>query len=83
MLSIQGLGGAKGEKKLLGTFTYRNDGPMLQVFAVDTVEEYYRKIRLEVLSNYGNKLYTCLYRFRAHGTPMRVRVAPPEPVVSK
>jgi len=27
-------------------------------------------VELRVLSNHGHQLYTCLYRFRVHGTPM-------------
>ena len=30
---------------------------------------YLRFIKVEILSNRGNKDYTCLYRFRVHGVP--------------
>lgn len=29
-----------------------------------------RKARLEILSNHGHTSYTCLYRFRVHGSPL-------------
>uniref|UniRef100_A0A3P8Q8N5 SUN domain-containing protein n=1 Tax=Astatotilapia calliptera TaxID=8154 RepID=A0A3P8Q8N5_ASTCA len=43
--------------KLLGTYTYDQDGDAVQTFAVS------------VLSNWGHEEYTCMYRFRVHGTP--------------
>lgn len=43
----------------------------LQTFAVqqNPYEKYFRFIKVEILSNRGNKDYTCLYRFRVHGVP--------------
>lgn len=43
----------------------------IETFAVqqNPYEKYFRFIKIEVLSNYGNKDYTCLYRFRVHGKP--------------
>uniref|UniRef100_A0A3Q3A4F9 SUN domain-containing protein n=1 Tax=Kryptolebias marmoratus TaxID=37003 RepID=A0A3Q3A4F9_KRYMA len=48
------------EGKLLGSFTYEEDGEDLQTFSVS------------VLSNWGHPDYTCMYRFRVHGTPSDV-----------
>jgi hypothetical protein len=30
---------------------------------------YSNVVRLEILSNYGHPLYTCLYKLKVHGTP--------------
>ena len=34
----------------------------------------YRFMRLDVLSNYGNANYTCIYRFRVHGSKVCLSV---------
>ncbi|KAL6075614.1 Secreted beta-glucosidase sun1 [Balamuthia mandrillaris] len=63
----------------LGEYTYDINGRQVQTFSVDNKDKIpargFKAIRLEVLSNYGNKDYTCVYRFRVHGTP-----ATPTPV---
>ncbi|XP_028817315.1 SUN domain-containing protein 1 isoform X6 [Denticeps clupeoides] len=58
------------EGKLLGQYTYKDDGETLQTNPV-TVENHqaFRIIELRVLSNWGHPEYTCLYRFRVHGDP--------------
>ncbi|KAK9885155.1 hypothetical protein WA026_010666 [Henosepilachna vigintioctopunctata] len=66
---VFGLNDAKTEKTLLGTFTYNNEGEAIQNFPLNnplfwnTEFEY---IELEILNNYGNPLYTSIYRFRVH-----------------
>ncbi|XP_064635667.1 SUN domain-containing protein 1-like [Lineus longissimus] len=65
--------GLKSEHDLegqeLGNFTYNDDGPPIQFFSIEP-----RNIKptpiieLKIHSNHGNKDYTCLYRFRVHGT---------------
>lgn len=61
----------KDEGKLLGEYTYDSDGDPLQYFPVQIVsEDYFSVVELKILSNWGNQKYTCLYRFRVHGTPL-------------
>lgn len=56
----------------LGSYEYRQDGEPLQYFSVDSdatgADEYFPLIELKINSNHGNMHYTCLYRFRVHGT---------------
>ena len=55
----------------LGRFTYDNMGEPLQFFDVGNVgdEMSFDFVELNILSNHGNANYTCLYRFRVHGSP--------------
>ncbi|XP_037836801.1 SUN domain-containing protein 1 isoform X8 [Kryptolebias marmoratus] len=61
------------EGKLLGSFTYEEDGEDLQTFSVsEENHESFQIIEVQVLSNWGHPDYTCMYRFRVHGTPSDV-----------
>ena len=54
---------------VLGNFTYKDDNNPVQTFFVDTTfSEPLELVELKVLSNHGHPVYTCLYRFRVHGT---------------
>ncbi|XP_078135857.1 uncharacterized protein LOC144536536 isoform X2 [Sander vitreus] len=56
--------------KLLGFFTYDEDGEALQTYAVtEENDRAFQIIEVQVLSNWGHQEYTCMYRFRVHGTP--------------
>lgn len=56
--------------KLLGQYTYQEDGESLQTFPVtEQNERAFQIIEVRVLSNWGHPEYTCLYRFRVHGEP--------------
>ncbi|XP_034049396.1 SUN domain-containing protein 1-like [Thalassophryne amazonica] len=58
------------EGKLLGSYTYDVEGEAVQTYP--TSEENsraYQIIKVQVLSNWGSEDYTCMYRFRVHGTP--------------
>uniref|UniRef100_A0A3P8XI60 SUN domain-containing protein n=1 Tax=Esox lucius TaxID=8010 RepID=A0A3P8XI60_ESOLU len=58
------------EGKLLGSYTYQEDGDSLQTYPVtEENDRAYQIIEVRVLSNWGNPEYTCLYRFRVHGQP--------------
>ncbi|XP_076844733.1 SUN domain-containing protein 1 isoform X4 [Brachyhypopomus gauderio] len=58
------------EGKLLGDYTYQEDGEGLQTFPVmENNDTAFQIIELRVLSNWGHPEYTCLYRFRVHGDP--------------
>ncbi|XP_053348560.1 SUN domain-containing protein 2 isoform X2 [Clarias gariepinus] len=60
----------KEEGKLLGTFTYDQDGESIQTFVVQHPQsEVYGLVELRILSNWGHPEYTCVYRFRVHGQP--------------
>ncbi|XP_069543845.1 SUN domain-containing protein 1-like [Brachyistius frenatus] len=70
--SVYGLG-EDGEDggTLLGRFTYEQDGDALQTYAVsEENHEAFQVIEVQVLSNWGHLEYTCMYRFRVHGTPV-------------
>ncbi|NWU97532.1 SUN2 protein, partial [Upupa epops] len=67
--------GLKEEKEeeglLLGRFTYNHDGDPIQTFYLDgDGVGTYQLVELRVLSNWGHPEYTCIYRFRVHGTPV-------------
>lgn len=49
-------------------FKYDFDGEPLQFFSADNRGLVFEMIELRVLSNHGNPNYTCLYRFRVHGS---------------
>ncbi|XP_034448042.1 SUN domain-containing protein 1 isoform X1 [Hippoglossus hippoglossus] len=58
------------EGKLLGHYTYQEDGESLQTFPVmEQNDKAFQIIEVRVLSNWGHPDYTCLYRFRVHGEP--------------
>ncbi|XP_036944478.1 SUN domain-containing protein 1 isoform X6 [Acanthopagrus latus] len=58
------------EGKLLGHYTYQEDGESLQTFPVmEKNERTFQIIEVRVLSNWGHPEYTCMYRFRVHGEP--------------
>uniref|UniRef100_A0A3P9C6G5 SUN domain-containing protein 1 n=1 Tax=Maylandia zebra TaxID=106582 RepID=A0A3P9C6G5_9CICH len=69
--AVYGLANESQERgKLLGTYTYDQDGDALQTFAVSEENgEAFQIIEVQVLSNWGHEEYTCMYRFRVHGTP--------------
>uniref|UniRef100_A0A8D3APW4 SUN domain-containing protein n=1 Tax=Scophthalmus maximus TaxID=52904 RepID=A0A8D3APW4_SCOMX len=58
--------------KLLGSYTFDQDGDSLQTFAATENDETFQVIEVQVLSNWGHQEYTCMYRFRVHGTPRHV-----------
>lgn len=54
----------------LGNFTYVTVGKPIQSFDVQIRNPgTFGFMELRVLTNHGNKDYTCLYRFRVHGVP--------------
>lgn len=56
--------------QLLGDYTYEEDGESLQTFPVkEKNNKAFQIIEMRVLSNWGHPEYTCLYRFRVHGSP--------------
>ncbi|XP_049644533.1 SUN domain-containing protein 1 isoform X2 [Suncus etruscus] len=60
------------EGLLLGRFMYDQDGESLQMFHVLTVpERAFQIVELQISSNWGHPEYTCLYRFRVHGEPIK------------
>ncbi|KAI4874935.1 hypothetical protein NFI96_025553 [Prochilodus magdalenae] len=68
--SVYGMTDENAEGKLLGTFTYDQDGESIQTFQIpDSPTEVYRLTELRILSNWGHPEYTCVYRFRVHGEP--------------
>ncbi|KFP24920.1 SUN domain-containing protein 1 [Colius striatus] len=58
------------EGHLLGQYMYDQGGEPLQMFPVMEISENaFQIVELRILSNWGHAEYTCLYRFRVHGTP--------------
>ena len=59
-----------GDSFVFGILRNNDEMDPLQVFQVQNVpDEAFKFIELDILSNHGNLNYTCLYRFRVHGTP--------------
>ncbi len=57
------------EPLFLGKYVYDQSGDPLQFFYImHPPEEIFYFIELRILSNHGNPNYTCLYRFRVHGS---------------
>lgn len=52
----------------LGDYVYDIGGEPLQYFAASVHGLVFSLIELQIHSNHGNPNYTCLYRFRVHGT---------------
>ncbi|XP_059180179.1 SUN domain-containing protein 1-like isoform X2 [Centropristis striata] len=69
--SVYGLDDESQESgTLLGTYTYDQDGESLQTYTVtEENNQAFQIIEVQVLSNWGHQEYTCIYRFRVHGTP--------------
>ncbi|GAQ81617.1 hypothetical protein KFL_000850330 [Klebsormidium nitens] len=64
------------EPEVLGTFEYDTSADYAaQMFTVKPGPSAgmagYNVVRLEVLSNYGSEDFTCIYRLRVHGIPLR------------
>uniref|UniRef100_A0A8C2EGX7 Zgc:152977 n=1 Tax=Cyprinus carpio TaxID=7962 RepID=A0A8C2EGX7_CYPCA len=68
--SVYGLDDEQQEEgQLLGQYVYNEDGDALQTFLVsEEVSRGFQIIEMRVLSNWGHPEYTCVYRFRVHGT---------------
>ncbi|XP_023701408.1 SUN domain-containing protein 1 isoform X2 [Cryptotermes secundus] len=71
MFAVFGLKHDSNDKDHLGYFTYDINGSPTQTFEViqKAQQNYsFQAVELSVLSNHGNLDYTCIYRFRVHGT---------------
>ncbi|XP_059496453.1 SUN domain-containing protein 2 isoform X2 [Stegostoma tigrinum] len=71
--SVYGLDdGIREEGLLLGHYIYDQDGDSIQTFQTQNKElGTFQVIELRVNSNWGHPEYTCLYRFRVHGEPVK------------
>ncbi|XP_060705384.1 SUN domain-containing protein 2 isoform X2 [Hemiscyllium ocellatum] len=70
--SVYGLDEIREEGLLLGHYTYDQDGDSIQTFQAQNKElGTFRVIELKVNNNWGHPEYTCLYRFRVHGEPVK------------
>ena len=55
--------------EVLGRYTYDQNGEPLQFFNVEQNRSYtFKYVELHILNNHGQEKYTCLYRFRVHGS---------------
>lgn len=60
------------EGQLLGQFMFDQEGESLQTFPVQKrPERAFQIVELRIFSNWGHPEYTCLYRFRVHGDPVK------------
>ncbi|XP_055326264.1 klaroid protein-like [Sitodiplosis mosellana] len=61
-----------GEPHQFGEYEYLENGTSLQYFPVRNYDAQnprsHNLVELRIESNHGNTNYTCLYRFRVHGT---------------
>ncbi|XP_023712571.1 SUN domain-containing protein 2 isoform X1 [Cryptotermes secundus] len=72
--SVWGLNSLDDEGQYLGSFSYDIDSSPLQHFTIpEPAAIPFRFIELKIYNNHGKESYTCLYRFRVHGT-----LEPPE-----
>ncbi|NXF42136.1 SUN2 protein, partial [Nyctibius bracteatus] len=56
------------EETLLGTFTYNVAKEPIQIFPLKApLPRAFSHIKLVVKSNWGNPVYTCIYRVKVHG----------------
>uniref|UniRef100_A0A673M698 SUN domain-containing protein 2-like n=1 Tax=Sinocyclocheilus rhinocerous TaxID=307959 RepID=A0A673M698_9TELE len=69
LFCVQGMSNETEDGKLLGTFTYDQDGEPIQTFKLPEALDVYSMTELRILSNWGHLEYTCVYRFRVHGEP--------------
>ncbi|KAM7120966.1 SUN domain-containing protein 3 isoform 2-T2 [Molossus nigricans] len=69
--SVHGISSeCEGEETSLGQFVYNKTGDTVQTFELQReVSEPILCVKLKILSNWGHPKYTCLYRFRVHGSP--------------
>lgn len=66
---VYGMKNDTEEGTLLGKFTYDENGSSTQTFKLPNPSDVvYRFVELQVLTNWGQVEYTCLYRFRVHGS---------------
>ncbi|KAG2200855.1 hypothetical protein INT47_001386 [Mucor saturninus] len=55
----------------IGQVQYDVQGPSIQTFPIANQDAFYfRKVRLEIMSNWGDPTHTDIYRIRIHGKPM-------------
>lgn len=70
--ALQGLEAENDQEPyLFGEYEYTENGTSLQYFPVTNTEHNLRShniVELRIESNHGNINYTCLYRFRVHGS---------------
>uniref|UniRef100_A0A8C5LR99 SUN domain-containing protein n=1 Tax=Leptobrachium leishanense TaxID=445787 RepID=A0A8C5LR99_9ANUR len=60
------------EGTLLVQSVYDQDGDPLQIFqSTEENKKPFQIVELRVYSNWGHADYTCIYRFRVHGTPAK------------
>ncbi|XP_051567506.1 SUN domain-containing protein 2-like [Myxocyprinus asiaticus] len=67
--AVYGMSNENEDGKLLGTYTYDQDGEPIQTFKLLETSNIYSMVELRILSNWGHLEYTCVYRFRVHGEP--------------
>ncbi|KAF4080337.1 hypothetical protein AMELA_G00169320 [Ameiurus melas] len=69
--AVYGKVNKKDGGKLLGEFTYDQDGEPIQTFEIlNSLSEAYELVELRILSNWDHPEYTCVYRFRVHSQPV-------------
>lgn len=69
MLHIEGLESRSDQHPHdFGMYEYNKEGKQIQYFEITKPSpKAYHLVRLNILSNWGHPVYTCVYRFRVHG----------------
>jgi len=68
-IRVWGLANDTAKPISLATYTYEKEkGPKQHFHVASNVDFPIPLVILEVLSNHGNNNYTCIYRFKVHGT---------------
>ncbi|XP_025896551.1 sperm-associated antigen 4 protein-like isoform X2 [Nothoprocta perdicaria] len=66
-IAVSGLN-EEGKDTPLGTFTYEIGKKEIQIFSLKSERcKAFKYIKINILSNWGNSKYTCLYRVQVHG----------------
>ncbi|XP_042364224.1 SUN domain-containing protein 3-like [Plectropomus leopardus] len=68
VFSVYGMRSEEEEGTLLRILMYDEDGAAFQTFKLPNADKgIFKYVKLQIIDNWGNRDYTCLYSFRVHG----------------